>query len=1061
MKICGNCSQAIAEEITACPLCGGDVGPRREYIDDYRIEKIIHEGHTSIICRAIRKDTEKPYMLRIFTSLSGVNETVAERLRQELEKLKKLPGDGFVRHHEIQRSSDGLWYRVSEWIEAESWIDLVTSKHLDDGRVLLDIFQKTASTLAILHEKGHIIPFLNLGDIMIVKDETGELTVKIDYKFSRFLDPKLPRSGPMLKRLIECHPDIKNRRPLDFRSDIWSLGIVFLELLTGDLDVCDFHNRVDALPLPPKIQWLFKSMLAEDPDLRPQSMNEVARILSRVNEEPVEDVHVRRHKWALKPMTTIQGLKKNRILLTAVLVVLVALGGGVWHYFDGTQKDARGQSPGDTLLENYANRYAGSVAFLGVDYWLMEGSKIVYRNQAEGTAFLVDDDGYLLTNRHVACPWLVDDDLDKAIEKHRIWNLSKPLRFGYKMYLWFDGEKAFNRSTDLDESNDRTDIYRTDSGFWTDGARRVSIAGVAKPSLKPKDLMGSPLMNDFAVLKINRVPEGLKPLPLDTQLDINTLPRLTPIITMGFPLGTKTLGATAYVSVTKGHIRRCFDGMVQVDASFYKGNSGGPVIDIHGNVIGIASRVAIAPQRGQPVFLNNRLSDFGLVLPISKGVSLLREIKAGQVKWNGRLDPGVEEKIARIRNIAEENRWAEAMILADKELENSYDPSLVTAAGMVHFCSGDIQGAQRLFSQGISMDADNYESKFMLFLMDWLTGRSAESPHRRDLLTQGWRSSAEFLCYLARILAGEVTRESALNSGYTDAEKSWIYYVAGLICAQQEKLAESERLLKEAVMAGGGDLWAFFLARAKLDQIQNQRLASYKDKDRYTAYQGEMDAFRKTIQAVNLARKGVQNTSDLLWRQYHTEIATPEDKRRNLEKILEIDSTDVPARLMLIVHCAMDEMWPQALEHTRIFLGKKARENANRLGAGLLEPLILQKLGQKDAARESLNHYYNSIRDPWYRAISRCLLGEQTEESLMEKARENSEYLLTGNVALGLWDEGSGEKEKAIGHYKEAMASSLENWLEYDLAKHRMGTLKRQLEAEKNLGVVNARDDVQ
>ena len=1061
MKICGNCTQAVAEEITACPLCGADVGPRREYIDDYRIEKIIHEGHTSIICRATRKDTEKPYMLRIFTSLSGVNETVAERLRQELEKLKKLPGDGFVRHHEIRRSSDGLWYRVSEWIEAESWIDLVTSRHLDDCRVLLDIFQKTSSTLAILHQKGHIIPFLNLGDIMIVKDETGEFNVKIDYKFSRFLDPKLPRSGPMLKRLIECHPDIKNRRPLDFRSDIWSLGIVFLELLTGDLDVCDFHNRVDALPLPAKIQSLFKSMLAEDPDLRPQSMNEVARILSRVNEEQIEDVNVRRHKWALKPMTAIQGLKKNRILLTAVLMVLVVLAGGVWRYFDGTQRNVGGQSPGDTLLENYANRYAGSVAFLGVDYWLMEGSKIIYRNQAEGTAFLVDDEGYLLTNRHVACPWLVDDDLDKAIEKHRIWKLSQPLGFGHKMYLWFDGEKAFNRSSDLDESNDRTDIYRTDAGFCTDGARRVRIAGVAKPSFKPKDLMGSPLMNDFAVLKISKVPEGLKPLPLDTQLDINTLPRLAPIITMGFPLGTKTLGATAYVSVTKGHIRRCFDGMVQVDASFYKGNSGGPVIDIHGNVIGIASRVAIAPQRGQPVFLNNRLSDFGLVLPISKGVSLLREIKVGQVKWNGVLDPGVEEKITRIRNIAGENRWAEAMILADKELENSYDPSLVTAAGMVHFCSGDVKGAQRLFSQGISMDADNYEAKFMLFLMDWLTGRSAGNPHRRDLLAQGWRSSAEFQGYLARILAGEITRESALNGWYTDAEKSWIYYVAGLICAKQEKPAESERLLKEAVTAAAGDFWAFFLARAKLDQIQNQRLASYKDKDRYTVYQGEMDAFRKTIQTVNLARKGVQNTSDLLWRQYHTEIATPEDKRRNLEKILDVDSTDVPARLMLIVHCAMDEMWPRALEHTRIFLGKKARENANRLGAGLLEPLILQKLGQKDAARESLNRYYNSIRDPWYRAISRCLLGEQTEESLMEKARENSEYLLTGNVALGLWDEGSGEKKKAIGHYKEAMASSLESWLEYDLAKNRMGTLKRQLQVEQNLGAVNANNDVQ
>ncbi|MDH4206394.1 MAG: hypothetical protein OEV45_12790 [Desulfobacteraceae bacterium] len=134
----------------------------------------------------------------------------------------------------------------------------------------------------------------------------------------------------------------------------------------------------------------------------------------------------------------------------------------------------------------------------------------------------------------------------------------------------------------------------------------------------------------------------------------------------------------------------------------------------------------------------------------------------------------------------------------------------------------------------------------------------------------------------------------------------------------------------------------------------------------------------------------------MLWKQFNTEIAIPEDKRRNLEKILEIDSTNV-------------------------------------------------------AARDCLNRYYNNIRDPWCRAISECLLGKQTEQSLTEKAQENSEYLLTAYVALGLWAEGSGEKKKAIRHYKEAMASCLEKWLEYDLAKKRIRTLKRQIKLEQNL----------
>jgi len=49
-------------------------------------------------------------MIRLFTPHSGVDEDVAARLEWELEKLKALPGDVFVRHHAIRRSADGLWY---------------------------------------------------------------------------------------------------------------------------------------------------------------------------------------------------------------------------------------------------------------------------------------------------------------------------------------------------------------------------------------------------------------------------------------------------------------------------------------------------------------------------------------------------------------------------------------------------------------------------------------------------------------------------------------------------------------------------------------------------------------------------------------------------------------------------------------------------------------------------------------------------------------------------------------------------------------------------------------
>lgn len=82
--------------------------------------------------------------------------------------------------------------------------------------------------------------------------------------------------GPMLQKLLDCHPDIINKRAIDFKSGIWSLGKLFIELLTADHNLKDFSSKVDGLKgLDPDLAVLIKIMLSDDPDLRPQTMRKV------------------------------------------------------------------------------------------------------------------------------------------------------------------------------------------------------------------------------------------------------------------------------------------------------------------------------------------------------------------------------------------------------------------------------------------------------------------------------------------------------------------------------------------------------------------------------------------------------------------------------------------------------------------------------------------------------------------------------------------------------------------------------------------------------------------
>ena len=368
-----------------------------------------------------------------------MTEETAYRLKLELEELKKLPAEFFVQHRQLTRSSDGRWYRVSEWIEVESWGDLIASGELENYRIAFDLFYQIANALEILHQHGQIIPHLTATDVLICRDQFNQPKVKIDYKLSRFLDPTLEQPSPSLKRLLDCHPDVINCRPLDVRSDIWSLGKLFVEILSGDFETCQMIPEIDRLPLPHEAQVLFKVMLADDPDLRPSSMAETAHSLAKIRGRERRGDMGRRLELLRVSGAAFRMLQQRVTAMTVVLTLALVGGPGIV-----VLPRRPGAAPRPSTLETYANKYSPSIAFVVVEYWIQAKDNIVYRKMSEGTAFLVDKQGLLLTNRHVACPWLEDGLLPRVVAALRAQG-HKP-EFGYRSYLWFEGKEAFVRS---------------------------------------------------------------------------------------------------------------------------------------------------------------------------------------------------------------------------------------------------------------------------------------------------------------------------------------------------------------------------------------------------------------------------------------------------------------------------------------------------------------------------------------------------------------------------------------------------------------------------------------
>ena len=1037
MKLCGNCGQPVAEEIVTCPSCGKAVREGRKSIDDYTIKEVLHEGHSSILCKAFKDDPDDPVMIRIFTKDSGVDERIAARLKSELDKLKLLPENYFVRHFDIRRSSDGFWYRVSEWVDAIRWGTLFASGYFQNYRKAFDLFYKITSILQGLHQIGHIIPHLILNDIIVFEGVNHQLEIKIDFKLSRFLDPQMIRpSSPMLQRMMECHPDILNGRPLDVRSDIWSLGRIFLEALTGNPELCDFSGRVEEIPLPDEMRALIKVMMAEDPDLRPRSMAEVAEVLSRIRDKDIKAAQLKHIESAPAPIRVVKGIKTRMSLLAAIVIALVLAGGTAYYHF------AVRKSGSETVLMDFANQYASSVAFVVVDYWIVFDEGIIYRNRTEGTAFLVDEQGHLMTNRHVACPWLEDNQLFMAIARLRL--MGKSPRLEYRIYLWFEGEKAFQRLPDEVNRSDVADMYNIESAFRSNGIPEVRIAGVARLPVKTGQLVKSPLKDDFAVLKIDRVPKGLKPLPLDPTLDVKKIPKLSPVITLGFPLGSRTQATTINVSVTRGYVRRAFEDMFQVDTSIHRGNSGGPVVDMRGKVIGIASRVAM-DWANAPVPVATPLSDIGLIQPIDQAAAFVQELRGGNLKWNGVLDLSIEQKLKHISEIARQGKWVEAKEQADKELETSLEPRLIMWGGVLHFCSGDDPGARRLFEQVLSMNPESTMARLMLFFMDRQAGNTDVSPHLAHLTGLDWRSTDEFFGHLIRLLLGQQgDGEGGWQAGYTDDEQGWLDYVAGIQSVQHGDLPGAEQLLEKAVLRSDIDSWAYYLALCKLRKVQQDRLSSIATDSERTGHRRLHAAFtaeREKRYAEKI--KEQQERLPLIFTLRQPSEST-EEKRRILKELLAKKYNTGKILPQLIYHGAMVDAWPGALADARAFLGIAGRENLDRLSIGLLVPELLNVMGRKDEANAELKKYIEQTRDPWHRSIGECLMGKKTEPLLKNKASVRPENLLTLYVHLGFWTEARGDREKAIEYYKQALESYMDNRVEYDFAIARINRLKKQ-----------------
>ncbi len=225
---------------------------------------------------------------------------------------------------------------------------------------------------------------------------------------------------------------------------------------------------------------------------------------------------------------------------------------------------------------------------------------------------------------------------------------------------------------------------------------------------------------------------------------------------------------------------------------------------------------------------------------------------------------------------ADNGEWEKAQQLADDAFAESADLSLAMAAGLMHYCRSNFDQAKALYTRALSMHQGNDQARMMLHLIDFITAKTDKTHYSQALMALDWRSPAEFLGYLTKILAGQIDINTAVAMGDTDQETSLLHYVAGLMAIKQGNTTEAENHFQKALSkAAGGDRWPFLMAMAKLEDIIQEQVETMPDSPEKNAYQSKAKTFVQTTRNNWIAKAKAQEDLAPLQAKLHSGLGQP------------------------------------------------------------------------------------------------------------------------------------------------------------------------------------------
>jgi serine/threonine-protein kinase len=279
---------------------GADEKPGQVFANKYRIERLLGEGGMAKVYLATHLEIEKSVVIKLMRNQlsSRDKETTLKRFLQEIKVTAKLNHPNLVSVFD-GGEVDGRPYLVMEYIKGELLRQYISMEGPLPFEVAINIICQVCSGLQEAHNEGVIHRDLKPENIMLREDIDRPDWVKVvDFGIAHLKHggSKLTATGIAIGTVDYMSPEYLSDRPIDHRADIYAVGVILHELLTGK---CPFESEAPEAvmakhlwsnPMPPSssrsdmksgcaLDAIVDRALQKEPNDRYQTANEMRKAL--------------------------------------------------------------------------------------------------------------------------------------------------------------------------------------------------------------------------------------------------------------------------------------------------------------------------------------------------------------------------------------------------------------------------------------------------------------------------------------------------------------------------------------------------------------------------------------------------------------------------------------------------------------------------------------------------------------------------------------------------------------------------------------------------------------